>query len=160
MCSAADLFLRADAPIEPANAVAALLVLDDGRYVMQLRDALPHIFYPAHWSCFGGAVDPGEKPAQALRRELAEELEFQADELSEFTRFDFDFSRMGRGSIYRAYYEARITSEAFERFVLHEGEDMQALEGGDLLVNKKVAPYDAFAIWMHMSRHRFAPART
>ena len=53
--------------------VAALLVLDDGRYVMQLRDAIPRIFYPGHWGCFGGAVEAGEEPEQALRRELAEE---------------------------------------------------------------------------------------
>jgi 8-oxo-dGTP pyrophosphatase MutT (NUDIX family) len=60
--------------LRPAHAVAALLQLSDGRYVMQLRDSNPNIFYPDHWGCFGGAVDPGEAPAVALARELREEL--------------------------------------------------------------------------------------
>jgi 8-oxo-dGTP pyrophosphatase MutT (NUDIX family) len=59
--------------LRPAHAVAALLQLSDGRYVMQLRDSNPNIFYPDHWGCFGGAVDPGEAPAVALVRELREE---------------------------------------------------------------------------------------
>jgi hypothetical protein len=55
-------------PLRAADAVAALLILDDGRYVMQLRDTLPTIFYPDHWGCFGGAVGDGEAPLAALNR--------------------------------------------------------------------------------------------
>ena len=44
------------------HAVAALLQLSDGRYLMQLRNSNPDIFYPEHWGCFGGAVDAGEAP--------------------------------------------------------------------------------------------------
>ncbi len=35
--------------LTPGDAVAALIVLDDGRYLMQLRDQKPGIFYPGHW---------------------------------------------------------------------------------------------------------------
>ena len=56
---AQDYFIRADGPLKPSDAVAALQVREDGRYVMQLRDAKPNIFYPDHWGCFGGAVDAG-----------------------------------------------------------------------------------------------------
>src|SRR5258705_13701928 len=34
-------FLASGAPLRIGHAVAALLVLEDGRYIMQLRDALP-----------------------------------------------------------------------------------------------------------------------
>ena len=50
-----DAFLGARATLRPAHAVAALLQLADSRYVMQLRDAKPNIFYPDHWGFFGGA---------------------------------------------------------------------------------------------------------
>jgi 8-oxo-dGTP pyrophosphatase MutT (NUDIX family) len=156
----ADYFVRADGPLKPADAVAALLVLEDGRYVMQLRDALPNIFYPNHWGCFGGAVDAGERPLEALKRELREELEYEPDNADEFTRFDFDFTRLGRPRVSRIYFEVRVPQQAFRRFVLHEGADMQALAGPDLLVGRQTTPYDAFAIWMHMSRPRLAPGRS
>lgn len=153
-----DYFLRAPGPLRPADAVAALLVLDDGRYLMQLRDAKPNIFYPDHWGCFGGAVDPGESPAAAIVRELREELELEGLETREFTRFDFDFAPLGHARTFRIYYEARVAPAAFERLVLHEGAEVRAFAGEDLLVGRKVTPYDAFAVWMHMSRDRFPPA--
>src|SRR5262249_32847766 len=52
--------------LRPADAAAALIQLPDGRYLLQLRDARPDIFYPDHWGCFGGAIDPGETPESAL----------------------------------------------------------------------------------------------
>lgn len=154
-----DYFIRADGPLVPKDAVAALLILEDGRYVMQLRDALPNIFYPDHWGCFGGAVDAGESPVEALKRELREELEFELDTASEFTRFDFDLTRLGQRKVSRVYFEVQVPREAFLHFVLHEGADMQALAGSDLLVGRTTTPYDAFAIWMHMSKRRFISAQ-
>lgn len=142
----------------PVNAVAALLVLDDGRYVMQLRDALPHIFYPNHWGCFGGEVEAGELPLDALRRELREELEFEMPEAKEFTRFDFDLRGMGYGKVSRTFFEIAVPMAAYRRFVLHEGADVQALAGAQLLAGSQVTPYDAFALWLHLSRHRLVPA--
>lgn len=145
-------------PLRPADAVAALLVLDDGRYVMQLRDALPNIFYPDHWGCFGGAVAAGEAPLAALERELEEELEYTPGAAAEFTRFDFDFSRVGQPKVYRIFFEIHVPEAAFRRFVLHEGAACEAIAGRDLLTRRKVTPYDAFAIWMHLSRRRFEQA--
>jgi 8-oxo-dGTP pyrophosphatase MutT (NUDIX family) len=152
---AEECLLGGSTPLRPSNAVAALLILDDGRYVMQLRDTLPNIFYPDHWGCFGGAVDEGEAPLAALERELREELEYSSCRAEEFTRFDFDFSRLGQPKVFRIYYEVRIAQSAFHAFVLHEGAAYEAIDGRDLLTTRKVTPYDAFAIWMHMSKRRF-----
>lgn len=156
----ADLFVRAEAPLRPADAVAALLLLEDGRYLMQLRDAMPQIFYPDHWGCFGGAVDAGEDPLAALRRELREELEFELGEAREFTRFDFDFSALGHRGVYRIYYETRVRDSALARLVLHEGAEMRPFDASELLAGYRLAPYDAFAVWMHASRHRFTQNRS
>ena len=138
----------------PCDAVAALLVHEDGRYVMQLRDSKPEIFYPGHWGCFGGAVEAGETPVDALRRELREEIQFDMPGATRFTQFDFDFSPLGYSKVYRIYFEVKVSDAAFRRFVLREGQDVQAFLGEDLLVTRRVTPYDAFAVWMHMSRRQ------
>jgi 8-oxo-dGTP pyrophosphatase MutT (NUDIX family) len=150
-----DYFITAKSTLRPSNAVAALLLLDDGRYIMQLRDAIPDIFYPDHWGCFGGAVGEGETSLAALRRELEEELEYAPDTAEEFTRFEFDFSKVGQPKVCRVYFEISVPTAAFRRFALHEGAAFEAVTGRALLTHRKVTPYDAFAIWLHMSRHRF-----
>ena len=68
-------FLADRHPLRGEDAVAAIITVEDGRYLMQLRDDIPRIFYPGHWGCFGGAVGSGEDGLVALQRELAEELE-------------------------------------------------------------------------------------
>jgi 8-oxo-dGTP pyrophosphatase MutT (NUDIX family) len=147
----------AQAPrLRPSDAVAAILINEDSRYIMQLRDGKSGIFYPDHWGCFGGAVEKGESPVMALRRELQEELEFEAHEVTRFTQFDFDFSPLGYSKVYRIYFEVAVTASAFRRFVLHEGAALKAFDGPALLAGEKVTPYDSFAIWMHLYR-RAAP---
>ena len=149
--------LTAAGPLRAANAVAALLMLEDGRYVMQLRDAIPNIFYPDHWGCFGGAVDAGEDPKKALARELLEELEFDLQDAEEFTRFDFDFRHLGQGKVFRIYYDVPVSAASFSRFVLHEGVALRAFSPADILTERRVTPYDAFAVWLHHKRNRFQP---
>ncbi|MGQ0577447.1 MAG: NUDIX domain-containing protein [Betaproteobacteria bacterium] len=155
---AEECFVGTREPLRAADAVAALLILDDGRYVMQLRDTLPTIFYPDHWGCFGGAVGDGEAPLAALKRELQEELEYTPGAATEFARFDFDFSSVGQPKVYRIYYEIHVPATAFRRFVLHEGAAFEAIGGRDLLTQRKVTPYDAYAVWMHLSKQRFNQA--
>src|SRR5262249_19104994 len=76
----ASSFPASRAPLRPGHAVAALLVLEDGRYIMQLRDDVPNIWYPGHWGLFGGGVDDREDEVAALRRELREELELEVND--------------------------------------------------------------------------------
>lgn len=136
----------------PSNAVAALLLHEDGRYIMQLRDGKPGIFYPGHWGCFGGAIEQDESPLDALRRELREEVELEVAGARQFTRFDFDFSPVGYAMVSRFYFEVLVPEAQFRRFILHEGADVQAFSGEHLLITRRVTPYDAFAVWMHLNR--------
>jgi 8-oxo-dGTP pyrophosphatase MutT (NUDIX family) len=151
-------FLGSRSQLRPAHAVAALLQLANGRYVMQLRDSNPDIFYPDHWGCFGGAVEPDEEPIDALVRELGEELGIivpRAD-ARRFTEFTFDFGFAGDGIRLRTYYEARLPQSDLSGMTLGEGADFAAFEGDILLAMPSVVPYDAFALWMHHARGRLA----
>jgi 8-oxo-dGTP pyrophosphatase MutT (NUDIX family) len=143
------LFIPAPPPTG-ADAVAALLVLEDGRYLIQLRDDKPDIYYPGHWGLFGGAVEQGEEPLAALHRELAEELRLAPRDAAYFTRFDFDLTCVGQKKVYRIFYVVRVAADELRSLVLSEGISMEAVSGEDLLLNRRVVPYDAFALWLHL----------
>ena len=56
----------------------ALAVLErDGAWLLQLRDDLESILYPGHWGLFGGHLDAGETPSEAVHRELLEEINWE-----------------------------------------------------------------------------------
>ncbi len=150
-----DHFLTSTSPLSAADAVAALLVLDDGRYLVQLRDQKPDIFYPGHWGLFGGAVDPGESPHDALRRELREELGLAARSLQFFTRLDFDLTPIGDKMVYRIIFEVPLLSREVAGLILGEGSAMRAMTAAELLIGQRIVPYDAFVIWLHCHRARF-----
>lgn len=57
--------------------VSLAMLHRDGRWLIQLRDEIPTIVAPGCWGLFGGHLDPGETPEQALRRELLEEISWQ-----------------------------------------------------------------------------------
>ncbi|MDR2259995.1 MAG: Nudix family hydrolase [Azoarcus sp.] len=54
------------------DVAAGVIVRGDGRFLLGQR--APGTFYPGYWEFPGGKVETGESPAQALCRELAEEL--------------------------------------------------------------------------------------
>ncbi|MGW6412754.1 NUDIX domain-containing protein [Streptomyces vinaceus] len=70
---------------EPAVARGAVAIIANrrGELLLHLRDDLPVIAWPAHWSLLGGGCDPGENPATAIVRELYEEAGLTAESLTE-----------------------------------------------------------------------------
>jgi 8-oxo-dGTP pyrophosphatase MutT (NUDIX family) len=140
--------------LRPGDAAAALIQLADGRYLLQLRDARPDIFYPDHWGCFGGALDPGETPEAALVRELHEELGLDPGEnpMTRFTRFTHDFGFAGLGTVERTYFHLALPDAAGLR--LGEGASVAAFAAEQALQDLRMVPYDAFALWMHHNRAR------
>lgn len=54
------------------------LVINTNGLVLHLRDDKPAIPHPGRWSLFGGAVEDGETPDQAVIRELREELQLRS----------------------------------------------------------------------------------
>ncbi len=149
-------FLTARTPLRLGDAVAALLVLEDGRYVLQRRDDKPEIWYPGHWGLFGGSLDQGESELDALRRELREELELDFDTAEPFANFGFDLTPIGFGPVFRNYYEIRLPPSRVDQLYLHEGAELGVLTGEEVLRLPNLCPYDGFALFLHHGRARLA----
>ncbi len=137
--------------------MAAIIVFDDGRYLLQLRDDKPGIFFPGHWGLFGGGVDCGEQTLEALRRELGEELGLNAAEPRLLTSFEFDLGPIGLTRIYREFYEVRLPVTIVSSLRLGEGAAFAAYTKDELFTLPRLVPYDAFALWLHANQSRLQP---
>ena len=140
---------------EPALArwcAAALLATPDGRYLMQLRDPKPEILLPDHWALFGGSVDPGETAAEAIRRELREELRFEASAIESFTEMlvDLPFTPPRRDRM--TFFHVPIDARDLAGMVLGEGADMRLFTAEALAALPRVAPWDLAVVLMHARR--------
>lgn len=133
----------------PNDAVACILTISD-KYVVQLRDDKPNIFFPGYWSLFGGQVENNENPEDALKRELLEELNLEIKgNLNFFTSLNYDYGFCGLGKYYRKYYTYEIGDNLYSQLVLGEGQAYNKFDAGSLLKKNNFVPYDSFVIWMH-----------
>ena len=110
-------------------AVALAMLERQGHWLLQLRDDIPTIVAPGCWGLFGGHLDPGETPEQALRRELLEEIAWVAGELP---RWFSDSNPQRRAHFFRASLTVPL-----EALHLLEGQDMvlaslEALRSGQI----------------------------
>ena len=135
-------------PMPASDAVAAIILVDEKSYFLQLRDNKPSIYYPGHWGLFGGAVETGEDDLTAIRRELQEELNLEPKNISYFTEFTFDMTPIGEKRIYRRFFEVRLADSDIVGLVLREGSAMGAFAPDEAFA-LRLTPYDSFALWMH-----------
>jgi 8-oxo-dGTP pyrophosphatase MutT (NUDIX family) len=105
--------------------VALAMLHRDGRWLMQLRDEIPDIVAPGCWGLFGGHLDPGETPEQALRRELLEEISWQPPAV-ELVMVHHIHRRT-------AYVFLSELSVPLEQLQLLEGQDLGLVSPGELL---------------------------
>ena len=105
--------------------VALAMLQRQGRWLMQLRDEIPSIVAPGCWGLFGGHLDPGETPEQALRRELLEEISWQPPAV-ELVMVHHLHRRTAH--VFRAELSVPL-----EHLQLLEGQDMALVSTDDLL---------------------------
>lgn len=97
--------------------VAVAILHQGDRFLMQLRDDIPTIAYPGYWGFFGGHIEPGETPEQALKRELQEEIGYT------FT---------GKPVKFGCYNEPQVIRHVFAVPLMVACEDLVLTEGWDL----------------------------
>lgn len=103
---------------KPAEVAIAILYRQD-HFLMQLRDNIPNIIYPGYWAFFGGHLDPGETPEEAVKRELLEEIGYTPPFISPFRCYS-------DSEVIRHVFHAPLTVE-LNQLVLTEGWDMGLL---------------------------------
>ncbi|MBD2251103.1 NUDIX hydrolase [Nostoc parmelioides] len=108
--------------------VAIAILYQDNKFLMQLRDDVPNIPYPAHWALFGGHVEPGETPDIAVKREILEEIGYILPPFFEFGCYADD-------AVVRHVFHAPLLLE-FNQLVLNEGWDMGLLTPEDIRKGK------------------------
>jgi mutator protein MutT len=134
----------------PLGAAAAIIVTEDRRFLLQLRDDKPGIWFPASWSLFGGAIEPGESPGEAVCRELKEEIGLVPREVRYFTQVAWDFAAWGLGIKLRYTFEVKVSHEEVDKLVLYEGQDFRLFTATEVLNEPHLTPYDSHALRMYI----------
>jgi 8-oxo-dGTP pyrophosphatase MutT (NUDIX family) len=99
--------------------VALAILEQDGRFLMQLPPRHPDDLYPGVWGLFGGHLEAGENPEIGLKRELQEEINYEAPSLRHFRCYNDD-------NLSRYLYHVPLTLE-LEKLVQTEGQDLALL---------------------------------
>lgn len=103
--------------------VCVFPVTAQGEVLLQQRDYTPGIAYPGAWTIFGGAVETGETPDEAIQRELMEELELDMPVRYWHTYVCPVRSIPGELDVLVHVYVGELT-RAVESLTLHEGQGM------------------------------------
>jgi 8-oxo-dGTP pyrophosphatase MutT (NUDIX family) len=130
------------------DSISALITMGR-RYLLQHREDRPDIAFPNYWGLFGGACEAGETAAQALQREMLEELGLE----------DFAFTPMARCT-YDLWFENRRTRKTFfnvelveaqaSKIILGEGQNLGWLPFGEIMMRAdRIVPYDLTIIALH-----------
>jgi len=105
--------------------IAQALVFDrDRKLLIYLRDDKPTIPFPNHWDLFGGHVEAGETPEQALCRELHEEIGVTLDTWQLFRRYECRTGDAYPNS--KFIYHAAIDRRA-DDLTLYEGQRLTSI---------------------------------
>jgi 8-oxo-dGTP pyrophosphatase MutT (NUDIX family) len=128
--------------------VGAVVRLDGGRFLFQLRDDIPNIVMPGRWGFFGGHIDPGEDADVAIMREIEEELSFTPHMISRLT--EIVYPRLDKTGaqvwIRRIFYDVPVTDADVATMRLGEGADMRVMTGEEYLALPNIIYWEALAI--------------
>src|SRR5207237_1802961 len=106
------------------HVAVGLIVADDGRVLLQLRDDKPGLPGAGQWGFFGGHVEPGERPADAFLREMDEELGWRPKHFEHYLTTTVD--RGGWNVVSHAF--AAHLDGSVDELTLGEGQAMQLFD--------------------------------
>lgn len=149
------IFLNDNSKITPKDAAAAIVVDDDLKVLLQLRDNIEAIFFPNHWGFFGGAIEKNETPQLAVLRELREELgiDFSIEQVDYLISTELGFKKNSR-LIKRLFFVVKINKVQSKKITVVEGQKGSFFTKDESLSIPNFAPYDRFALWVFWNQQR------
>lgn len=155
-----------DATADPATAdrrfAGALLIDEVGRYLLQIRDDRPDILHPGAFGLFGGGIEPGESPGEAMARELEEEIGHVPGDLAPF-RLVWMPVRQGQGPVERAalaLFTGSIAAARVPGLAQREGAGRALMPPHLLLLEARVALSARIGITLHAQAALALPPRS
>ncbi len=118
--------------VKSSDAIAvALIVAEDGRLLLQLRDNAPGRAAAGRWGLFGGHVEAGERPEDALLRELRDELGWRPTHFEPYVVRTVESSERAWQGLTSHVFAAHLDVPP-EALVLGEGRDLALFPPGAL----------------------------
>jgi len=105
--------------------VGIILLNNKNKVLLQLRDNNVDIEFPNCWVIFGGEVNEKEKPRDALKRELLEEIELKLDNFDFFGNYYYKDQRKQHIFFSRCNLDTT-------KIKLHEGADLRFFSRNEL----------------------------
>ena len=117
------------------------------KYLFQIRDKKPKIWFPGYFGFFGGIIDKKESPLKAIKREILEELNQPILRSKLLLKINLRMKEFRKGRE-RYYFLLDLEKNFEEKLVINEGAGFKLLpiEKIDL---KKMIPWDLTAIYYH-----------
>ncbi len=126
------------------TSIAAAVIVKDGKILICQRKADRE--FPLKWEFPGGKIEKGEETTAALRRELREELDIQAEIGPEIARFGYNYPQKPRIMLIFfkvEQFEGQIVNKDFEqiRWVLPKQLGVYDLLEADFLILDKLQSF-------------------
>jgi 8-oxo-dGTP pyrophosphatase MutT (NUDIX family) len=107
-----------------------ILVDQQGRILLQLRDDRPDIMFPGHWGITGGAGHKGESPQETASREVLEETGLSVSHMAPFKVYRF--SRPEKGCEYIQHFFYARTDSPADQMTVGEGQCLRFIAPEEL----------------------------
>lgn len=131
------------------------LIIDKGKYLMQLRDNKKDIFYPNFWGLFGGSLNKKETYKKAVKREINEETNLTVKVSKEILSVKFTMVALKR-KCQIVYFECKILKK--KKIILREGKEYRFFSFNQIK-KLNMVPMDFVAISSHYFNNKNYPSK-
>ncbi|MFC1651951.1 NUDIX domain-containing protein [Patescibacteria group bacterium] len=111
------------------------------KYLFVLRDNKPNIPQPNKWSLFGGGIENGESPIEAVKRELSEEINIDVFDIEPIYSKKIVHEIQGeKNKITGYYFIGKTNTDNLSNIILNEGQKVSFFSLEEINQKNNVTP--------------------